>query len=97
MLVSSDINSANHNYPTNYNEAMYVAGAIPDTAPFGACDGTPSFPGFGDPTDFLGEAGEEFNSSSRRAARRSSPSFSRRAESLPRLSRRPPASFATRT
>ena len=25
-LVSSDINTANHNYPTNYNEAIYVAG-----------------------------------------------------------------------
>ena len=33
MMVSSDINSANHNYPTNYNEAIYVAGALPDTAP----------------------------------------------------------------
>ena len=39
MLVSSDINSANHNYPTNYNEAIYVAGALPDTAPFESCDG----------------------------------------------------------
>ena len=29
MLVSSDINSANHNYPTNYNEAVYVAGSFP--------------------------------------------------------------------
>ena len=25
MSVSSDINSANHNYPTNYNEAIYIA------------------------------------------------------------------------
>ncbi len=39
MLVSSDINSANHNYPTNYNEAVYVGGALPDTAPFDSCDG----------------------------------------------------------
>ena len=39
MLVSSDINSANHNYPTNYNEAVYVAGSLPDTAPFGTCEG----------------------------------------------------------
>ncbi len=39
MLVSSDINSANHNYPTNYNEAIYVAGALPDTAPFETCGG----------------------------------------------------------
>ena len=39
MLVSSDINSANHNYPTNYNEAIYVAGALPDTAPFNTCGG----------------------------------------------------------
>jgi hypothetical protein len=33
MSVSSDINSANHNYPTNYNEAIYVAGAVPDPVP----------------------------------------------------------------
>jgi hypothetical protein len=39
MMVSSDINSANHNYPTNYNEAVYVAGSVPDTAPNDACSG----------------------------------------------------------
>ncbi len=39
MLVSSDINSANHNYPTNYNEAVYVAGSLPDTAPNDTCSG----------------------------------------------------------
>ena len=39
MLVSSDINSANHNYPTNYNEAVYVAGSFPDTAPNNTCTG----------------------------------------------------------
>ena len=39
MLVSSDINSANHNYPTNYTEAVYVAGSLPDTAPFEGCSG----------------------------------------------------------
>ena len=37
MMVSSDINSANHNYPTNYNEAIYVAGSLPDTAPNETC------------------------------------------------------------
>ena len=37
MLVSSDINSANHNYPTNYNEAIYVMGNLPDTAPNEGC------------------------------------------------------------
>ena len=47
-LVSSDINSANHNYPTNYNEAIYVAGSLPDTAPYGTCDGPGSLPGIGD-------------------------------------------------
>jgi hypothetical protein len=47
-LVSSDINSANHNYPTNYNEAIYVAGSLPDTAPYGTCDGPGSLPGVGD-------------------------------------------------
>jgi hypothetical protein len=52
MLVSSDINSANHNYPTNYNEAIYVSGSLPDTAPNEGCDfvggfviDTPSVPG----------------------------------------------------
>jgi hypothetical protein len=39
MLVSSDINSANHNYPTNYNEAVYVAGSLSDTAPNDTCTG----------------------------------------------------------
>ncbi len=45
-LVSSDINSANHNYPTNYNEAIYVGGSLPDSAPGENCE-TPSFPGVG--------------------------------------------------
>ena len=48
MLVSSDINSANHNYPTNYNEAIYVAGALPDTAPNDTCTGPGGLPGIGD-------------------------------------------------
>jgi subtilase family protein len=48
MLVSSDINSANHNYPTNYNEAVYVAGSLPDTAPNDTCSGPGGLPGFGD-------------------------------------------------
>lgn len=61
-MVSSDINSANHNYPTNYNEAIYVAGAFPDTAPFGTCDGPASLPGLGDvisPPDEFTEGCEE--------------------------------------
>jgi hypothetical protein len=48
MLVSSDINSANHNYPTNYNEAIYVNGSFPDTAPNNTCSGPGGLPGFGD-------------------------------------------------
>jgi hypothetical protein len=48
MLVSSDINSANHNYPTNYNEAVYVAGSLPDTAPNDTCTGAGGLPGLGD-------------------------------------------------
>ncbi len=48
MSVSSDINSANHNYPTNYNEAVYVGGALPDTAPFDTCEGIGGLPGIGD-------------------------------------------------
>jgi hypothetical protein len=47
-LVSSDINSANHNYPTNYNEAIYVAGAYPDTAPNNTCTGPGGLPGIGE-------------------------------------------------
>src|SRR5215212_11498094 len=53
-LVSSDINSANHNYPTNYNEAIYVAGAFPDTAPNNTCSGPgglPGLPDFPDPPE----------------------------------------------
>ena len=48
MLVSSDINSANHNYPTNYNEAVYVAGSLPDTAPNNTCTGPGGLPGLPD-------------------------------------------------
>jgi hypothetical protein len=48
MLVSSDINSANHNYPTDYNEAIYVAGSFPDTAPNSTCTGPGGLPGIGD-------------------------------------------------
>jgi hypothetical protein len=48
MLVSSDINSANHNYPTNYNEPIYVAGSFPDTAPNSTCSGPGGLPGIGD-------------------------------------------------
>ena len=47
-LVSSDINSANHNYPTNYNEAIYVAGSIYDTAPNETCTGPGGLPVIGD-------------------------------------------------
>jgi hypothetical protein len=47
-LVSSDINSANHNYPTNYNEPIYVAGSFPDTAPSSTCTGPGGLPGIGD-------------------------------------------------
>ena len=60
MLVSSDINSANHNYPTNYNEAIYVNGNLPDTAPNEGCDfvggfviDTPSVPGSEACNEFL--------------------------------------------
>ena len=57
-MVSSDINSANHNYPTNYNEAIYVGGSIYDTAPNETCSGPGGLPGVGDlpfdPEDFPG-------------------------------------------
>ena len=32
-LVSSDLNTANHNYPTNYDEAMFVGGTVADARP----------------------------------------------------------------
>ena len=47
-LVSSDLNTADHNYPTNYNEAIYVGGTLPDTAPNETCEG-PSLPGVAAP------------------------------------------------
>ena len=50
-LVSSDINSANHNYPTNYNEAIYVAGSIYDTAPNDTCSGPGGLPLLPSPPD----------------------------------------------
>jgi len=31
MQVSSDLNTANHNYPTNYNNTVFVAGSVADT------------------------------------------------------------------
>jgi hypothetical protein len=50
-MVSSDINSANHNYPTNYDQAIYVAGSLPDSAPSDC--GLPSLPGgVFEPPDF---------------------------------------------
>ena len=55
-LVSSDINSANHNYPTNYNEAIYVGGSLYDSAPNNTCSGPGGLPGIGSlpspPSDF---------------------------------------------
>ncbi len=57
MDVSSDINSANHNYPTNYNEAIYVGGSLPDTAPFETCDGL-SLPLVGNPVPLPSDAQE---------------------------------------
>ena len=51
MLVSSDINSANHNYPTNYNESVYVSGSFPDTAPNSTCSGPGGIPGLPDLPD----------------------------------------------
>ncbi|HEV8574510.1 MAG TPA: S8 family serine peptidase, partial [Dehalococcoidia bacterium] len=30
MQVSSDLNTANHNYPTNYNNTIFVAGSVAD-------------------------------------------------------------------
>jgi hypothetical protein len=64
MLVSSDINSANHNYPTHYNEAIYVAGSIYDTAPNDTCGGLPGLPLVGDvvpsPPDEFSAGCQEF-------------------------------------
>ncbi len=59
MMVSSDINSANHNYPTNYNEAIYVAGTVPDTAPNDSCTG-PGGLGPVSPPDQIPEPPPEF-------------------------------------
>ena len=58
MLVSSDINSANHNYPTNYNEAVYVAGSLYDTAPFNDCSGLPGVGPVSVPDDQLDDFNE---------------------------------------
>jgi Thrombospondin type 3 repeat/FG-GAP-like repeat len=35
MEVSSDLNTANHNYPTNYNNTVFVAGSVADTQGLG--------------------------------------------------------------
>ncbi|MDQ3630856.1 MAG: S8 family serine peptidase, partial [Actinomycetota bacterium] len=55
-LVSSDLNTANHNYPTNYNEAIYVGGTLPDTAPNETCEG-PGLPGVSAPEPPSGGGG----------------------------------------
>ncbi|UJA21164.1 S8 family serine peptidase [Thermoleophilia bacterium SCSIO 60948] len=63
-LVSSDINSANHNYPTNYDQAIYVGGAFPDSAPLEGCTGPGGLPGLGDlpiaPPDEFADGCSEF-------------------------------------
>jgi hypothetical protein len=33
MSVSSDLDTADHNYPTNYDDMIYVAGIVPDVQP----------------------------------------------------------------
>ena len=38
-VVSSDLNTANHNYPTNYNETIEVNGTVADTYGLGAAEG----------------------------------------------------------
>jgi len=48
MQVSSDLNTANHNYPTNYVGTTYVNGCVPDTAGLGT-----SIPGVSDLTGAL--------------------------------------------
>src|SRR2546427_2024618 len=35
MQVSSDLNSSDHNYPTNYNNTVFVAGSVADTEGLG--------------------------------------------------------------
>ena len=89
MLVSSDINSANHNYPTNYDEAVYVAGSFPDTAPNNTCSGP------GRPAG-VRELRPSRRRSSRRAASNSWGAWPASA-SPPARSPSPPASSATPT
>ena len=38
-VVSSDLNTANHNYPTNYNETIEINGTVADTYGLGAAEG----------------------------------------------------------
>src|SRR5439155_13053294 len=35
MSVSSDLNTADHNYPTNYNHTIFVSGIVADVAGLG--------------------------------------------------------------
>ncbi|WP_370324120.1 cell wall-binding repeat-containing protein [Euzebya sp.] len=35
MHVSSDLNTSNHNYPTNYRESIFINGCVPDTVGLG--------------------------------------------------------------
>ena len=47
MHVSSDLNTANHNYPTNYPESMFINGCVSDVDGLGA-GGNEFFSGLGD-------------------------------------------------
>ncbi|MEK6276709.1 MAG: S8 family serine peptidase [Actinomycetota bacterium] len=56
VLVSSDLNTADHNYPTNYNEALHVQGTVADAHGLGEdCPGPTAF------CDFFTDAGIPFN------------------------------------
>src|SRR5437764_6705631 len=47
VLVSSDLNTADHNFPTDYDQSLFVAGTVADTEGAGAdlpdCGGGASF------------------------------------------------------
>ncbi len=57
MHVSSDLNTANHNYPTNYVESVFINGCVPDLPAAGGNEFFGDAPGSADLRKFLAALG----------------------------------------
>ncbi len=57
MHVSSDLNTANHNYPTNYVESVFINGCVPDLPAAGGNEFFGDVPGNSQLNGFLSQMG----------------------------------------